>query len=448
MTKYRKDALKARTRREAVKAIDQQVNRLRSRFGLNRSRLKRMRVLDKTEALSVIDQEGRKGAEAKVQDLLEAEVDQHLTRQRYQRKPDQPLQGYRNGHAPARTLATRCGPITVRLPKLRDLQRPFRTRLLARRQSQTSAVADFLPDLYLAGLSLGDFELFLREFLGDGASLSASHIARLKAKWEVEYQIWVKRPVSAAYAYLWADGIYLRVGTTSDRLAVLVVIGVTAEGKKELLAVEPGYRESAANWQAVFGSLRERGLQQIALVIGDGCPGLWQAVDEYYWAAGQQLCWQHKKLNVLARLPDRLQTEAKTDLNRIRLAPTRAQAVEGFIRFAARYRDYGPAVETLLKDQDRLLTFYNFPKAHWASLRTTNAIESTFAPVRTRLNKAKRVISLYSGLALVQQLLLIRESRLNRLAHGHLAATVMAGRKYQDGVAVDRRTRKGKSSVA
>ena len=448
MSKYRKAQLKARARREAVKAIDKQVNRLRHRFGLNRPLPRHLRVMDKTEALSVIDQEGRKGAEAKVQDLLDAEVDQHLARKRYQRKPEQPFQGYRNGHAPARTLATRCGPITVRLPKLRNLQRPFRTQLLTRRQSQTSAVSDFLPDLYLAGLSLGDFELFLREFLGEGADLSASHIARLKAKWEVQYRTWVKRPLSAAYAYVWADGIYLRVGTASDRLAVLVVVGVTAEGKKELLAVEPGYRESDANWKAVFHSLRERGLTQIALVIGDGCHSLWNAIDEYYWEAGQQLCWQHKKQNVLARLPDRLQAEAKADLNRIREQTTRARAVEGFIRFAAKYRDHGPAVEILLKDQARLLTFYDFPKGHWQSLRTTNAIESTFAPVRTRLNKAKRIISLYSGLALVQQLLLIRESRLNRLAHGHLAATVIAGRKYQDGVALDRRTRKGKTSAA
>jgi transposase-like protein len=309
-------------------------------------------------------------------------------------------------------------------------------------------VNDFLPDLYLAGLSLGDFDLFLREFLGDGAKLSPSHIARLKTKWEDEYRTWVKRPLSEAYAYVWADGVYLRVGLTSDRLAVLVVLGVTADGKKELLAVEPGYRESDANWKSVLGGLQERGLKQIGLIIGDGCRSLWNAAGEYYWETAQQLCWQHKIENVLGRLPDRLRKEARTDLRAIRKHSTRALAVKACIRFAAKYQQYEPAVETLLKDQERLLTFYDFPKAHWLSLQTTNPIESTFSPLRTRLIKTKRIINTYAALALVQQLLLAREVRLNRLARGYLAADVIAGAKYKDGVALDRRTRRGKYRAA
>jgi len=448
MSKYQKALLKARDKREAVKAIDKQVNRLRHHYGLNRPLPRHLRILKKSDALSVIDETGRKGAEAKVQDLLNAEVDVHLGRKRYQRRPKDQHQGYRNGHAPERILATRCGPLKIQMPKLRDLKRPFRSQLLARRQSQTSGVNDFLPDLYLAGLSLGDFELFLREFLGEGANLSTGHIARLKAKWEVDYRLWVKRPLSEAYAYVWADGIYLRVGAASDRLAVLVVLGVTADGKKELLAVEPGYRESDSNWKSVFGNLSARGLKRIGLVIGDGCRGLWNAVTEHYWEAAQQLCWQHKKRNVLARLPDRLQDEAKDDLQQIYEAESRAQAVDGFIRFAAKYRSFGPAVETLLKDQERLLTFYRFPKEHWLSLKTTNPIESTFSPLRTRLIKTKRIINTYAALALVQQLLLARAIRLRRLVSGHLAADVIAGTEYQDGVARDQRTRKVRSQVA
>ena len=441
MSKYKKARLEARAKREEQKKITRQVNQLRHRFGLNRPLPRHLRIVTKEEALSAIDQECRSAAEVKVQELLEAEVDQHLDRKRYQHKPGPEHLGYRNGHAPERTIATRCGPVEIKPPKLRALAQPFQSQLLAKRQCQTSGVDDFLPELYLAGLSLGDFELFLRELLGDGANLSASHIARLKVRWEEEYRIWAKRPLRSAYAYVWADGIYLRVGSCSDRLAVLVILGVNEDGTKELLAVEPGYRESSANWQSIFRGLRERGVKRIHLVVGDGCLGLWDAVGEYYWEARQQLCWRHKTENVLAKMPESLQDEAKTALRAIYKATTRARAIDLMIEFAARYQAHSRAVETLLRDQERLLTFYDFPKAHWRSLRTSNPIESIFSPLRQRLNKAKRIINLYAALALVQQFLLVRQTRWHRLDGYRRVATVLADEQYRDGVALDRRTR-------
>lgn len=441
MTNYKKALLKARARRETQRKIAKQVNRLRHRFGLGRPLPAHLKVVGTDEARSIIDQECLKAAEGKVQELLEAEVDAHLDRKWYQHKPKTEHLGYRNGHHPERTIATRCGPAKLRLPKLRDLKQPFASRVLAKRQQQTAGVNDFLPELYLAGLSLGDFELFLREFLGEGANLSTGHIARLKTKWEEEYRIWVKRPLHKAYAYVWADGIYLRVGGSQDRLAVLVVLGVTEDGSKELLAVEPGYRESDANWQSVFTGLRQRGVEQIRLVIGDGCVSLWNAVEACYWEAAQQLCWRHKMQNVLGRLPVRLEKQAKADLRAIYEAPNRAAAIDGLIRFAEKYQAFPPAVKTLLEHQDRLLTFYDFPKAHWRSIKTTNPIESIFAPVRTRVNKAKRIRSTYAALALVHQLLLVRQPRLFRIAAPRLVASVLAGEQYKDGVARDRRLR-------
>jgi len=448
MTSYKKQMLKARAKRAEQQQIDRQVKHLRHRFGLARKLPKGFKVLTRDEALSALDREARKGAEEHVQQLLEAEVDRHLDRQRYQHLSPEAHRGYRNGHAPARTIATRGGPVKVNLPKLRDLKQPFVSQLVPKRQQQTSGINSFLPNLYLAGLSLGDFTLFLRELLGDDANLSASHIVRLKRQWEKEYRLWVKRPLRPAYAYVWADGVYLRVGRATDRLAVLVVMGVNEDGRKELLAIEPGYRESSANWGSVFGSLRERGLAEIQLVIGDGCPGLWHAVGQHYWTARQQLCWQHKLASVLGKLPDRLQKEATADLRAIYHAGSRAAATAGFIRFATKYRDHEPAVECLLKDQDRLTTYYDFPKPHWVSLRTSNPLESIFDPVRVRLNKAKRIVSLYAALALVHQLLLLREIRLNRIIAYRLVASVLNGDQYQDGKALDRRLKQNRRKSA
>ena len=383
---------------------------------------------EKSEPL--LEELARKGAETRVQDMIEAEVEDHIGRQRYERKPSSQHTGYRNGHAPSRTLATRCGPVTVHPPKLRATQKPFASKVLIKYQRQTDTVTSLLPDLYLVGLATGDFEGVLQEFLGEGASLSPATIVRLKAKWEEEYRIWCRRPLRSRYAYVWADGIYLRVGGNKDRLAILVVMGVNADGVKEVLAIEPGWREDNANWRSVFQGLRDRGLEHIRLVIGDGIRSLWNAVEEIYPGAARQRCWRHKLENILSKLPKRLQSQALEDLRVIYNAANREEAIGGFARFAGKYHDYEPAVELLLKDQDTLLSYFAFPKAHWVSLKTTNPLESVFAPIRARLNKAKRIRSLYAALALTHQLLMLRETRLNRILAPDPVAYVAAGTKW------------------
>lgn len=425
MTAYRKALLKTRVQRTQR----QETDRLRRRFGLNRPRKVNLKVLgDQPEPL--LEELARKGAETSVQSMIEAEVEDHIGRQRYERKPSSQHTGYRNGHAPSRTLATRCGPVTVRPPKLRATQKPFASKVLIKYQRQTDTVTSLLPDLYLVGLATGDFEGVLQEFLGEGASLSPATIVRLKAKWEDEYRTWCRRPLRTRYAYVWADGIYLRVGGNKDRLAILVVMGVNADGVKEVLAIEPGWREDNANWRSVFQGLRDRGLEHIRLVIGDGIRSLWNAVEEIYPGAARQRCWRHKLENVLSKLPKRLQPQALEDLRTIYYAANREEAIGGFARFAGKYHDYEPAVERLLKDQDTLLSYFAFPKAHWVSLKTTNPLESVFAPIRARLNKAKRIRSLYAALALTHQLLMLRETRLNRILAPDLTAYVAAGTKW------------------
>jgi len=425
MTAYRKALLKTRVQRTQRQETDS----LRRRFGLNRPRKVNLKVLgDKLEPL--LEELARKGAETSVQDMVEAEVEDHIGRQRYERKPGSQHTGYRNGHAPSRTLATRCGPVTVRPVKLRATRKPFASKVLIKYQRQTDTVTSLLPDLYLVGLATGDFEGVLQEFLGEGASLSPATIVRLKAKWEDEYRTWCRRPLRTRYAYVWADGIYLRVGGNRDRLAILVAMGVNEDGVKEVLAIEPGWREDNANWLSVFRGLHDRGLKHIRLVIGDGIRSLWNAVEETYPAAARQRCWRHKLENILSKLPKRLQSQALEDLQTIYHAANREEATGGFARFAGKYHDYEPAVELLLKDQDTLLSYFAFPKAHWVSLKTTNPLESVFAPIRVRLNKAKRIRSLYAALALTHQLLMLRETRLNRILAPDLVAYVAAGKRW------------------
>ena len=239
MTAYRKKLLQTRADRSEQQTVDQ----MRERLGLGRARRIGPRVLgDASEPL--IEEIARRGAEQSVQDVLEAEVEGQLERRRHERKSQDQHRGYRNGHGPVRTIATRCGPLAVRRPKVRDSHGPVVSSILPNYQRETATVSDLLPDLYLAGLSTGDFRLVLQEYLGQGVALSPSQIVRLKAKWEDGYRDWCRRPLNGVYAYVWADGIYLRVGRREDgRLALLVVMGVNEQGKKEILAIEPGYRE-------------------------------------------------------------------------------------------------------------------------------------------------------------------------------------------------------------
>jgi transposase-like protein len=295
-----------------------------------------------------------------------------------------------------------------------------------------------LPILYLRGLSTGDFSEALEALLGSAAAgFSATTITRLLKVWQDEYQSWRKRSLKGKeYIYLWADGVYFNIRLEEDRLACLVVVGVLPDGRKEVIALEDGYRESTESWASVLRDLKRRGMAAPVLAVGDGNLGFWAALREVYPEAQEQRCWKHKIANVLDKLPKRLQPRAKALLHEIMYAPDRASALEDIALFSEEYAArYPKAVKTLTKDQDRLLTFFDFPAEHWLHLRTTNPIESTFATVKARTRKTKGAGSRNAGLAMAFKLLLAMEKRWRKVNAPHLVALVAAGVDFPDGQA-------------
>lgn len=378
----------------------------------------------------------RAKVQAFVQALLEAEVTELLGRGKSVRRAavDAPA-GYRNGFGKPRRLALTNGTITVRRPRVRDLAERFASRLLPLFARRTAEVGALLPRLYLHGLAHGDFELALRGLLGEGAPLSPSSIARLKAQWQAEYAAWAHRRLDAqAVVYVWADGLYVKAGLEQEKAALLVVIGAFADGHKEVLAVTPGYRESTASWAAVLRDLTARGLGVPQLVVADGHLGIWGALREVWPQAAEQRCWNHKLVNVLDQLPQKVQAEARALLTQIPYALTRAAADRRREAVVHRYgRWYPQAVATLAADWDRMVTFYDFPAAHWPHLRTTNVVESPFAAVRLRTTAAKRFQQVANATALIWQVLMIAERRFRRLNAPQLLTAVAAGQRCVDG---------------
>jgi len=399
-------------------------------------RMRKVRRYAKQTGQSLLEEVAMKGAESHIQDVLEEERESFLERKRYERASDEEFKGYRNGYSKPRRLTLGCGQVEVQMPRVRDNAERFRSGLVGRYQRTGKNLLDALPELYLHGISLGDFQEALQTLLGTGAGLSAASIARLKRKWHADYMAFSTAPLESHYAYVWADGIYLRVGGAGDKLALLVVVGTDAEGRKRLLALIPGERESYAQWLDVFRDLAERGVTWIGLMIADGIPGLWRAVGEAFPDALCQRDWMHKKRNVLDKLPKRNQKQAKEDLDRIYYAETKEEATKWMVYFADQYRAHPAAVECLLKNQQELLAYYAFPKEHWRHLRTSNPIESPFAVVRSRLRRAKRIVQHWSALGLVHQLLLLRQRRWHRLNAPELVAEVIAGAKYRNGIKV------------
>jgi transposase-like protein len=307
-----------------------------------------------------------------------------------------------------------------------------------------------IPELYLHGLATGDFALALRGFLGDGASLSASSVSRLKEQWEAEYERWRKRSLGEGhYVYLWCDGIYPRAGLVGDKTALLVVLGVNQDGCKEPLAILEGYRESTESWKSVLHDLKERGLDNPRLFIGDGALGLWAAIREVYPQASEQRCWVHKMRNVKTHFPKRLHDEVKGYLREIYYAATKDNALELMDQFAERYqRNYPRAVACLLKDQASLLTYFNYPRPHWVSLKTTNPIESIFAPVKLRTNAAKRIRSPRSALFLIFKIIQNAQKRWRKINAPELVEKVIRGVKFEDGKEVITKPRKTRKVAA
>ncbi|MGH7550607.1 MAG: IS256 family transposase, partial [Gemmatimonadota bacterium] len=349
--------------------------------------------------------------QAFIQRLLEEEVTELLGRGKSARREAGSAAGYRNGYGQPRRLALTSGTIPVRRPRVRGLSERFESRLLPLFKRRTEALGSLLPELYLHGLAEGDFELALRGLLGDGAPLSASSMARLKASWQVEYATWRTRSrAGLEVVYLWADGLYVKAGVGDGKAALLVVIGALSDGRKVVLAVESGQRESTASWAAVLRDLKARGLAAPRLTIADGHLGIWGALAEIYPASAEQRCWNHKMTNVLDQVPRREQAKVKAWLRKMMYAETRAVCEAARKRFAAEYRrPYPKAVETLERDWERLVSFFAFPEPHWLHLRTTNIVESPFAAVRLRTTAGKRYKKVANATALIWKVLCVAE---------------------------------------
>lgn len=375
-----------------------------------------------------------------LQKLLEEEVTDLLGREKSVRRSLVDARaGYRNGYGKLRRVTLSSGTVSVRRPRVRGLAERFESRVLPLFKRRTEEVGRLLPELYLHGLAEGDFDLALRGLLGEGAPLSASVVARLKEVWQAEYEAWRTRSLSELEpVYLWVDGIYVKAGLEKDKAAMLVAVAGLRDGRKVVLAVESGARESTASWSAILRDLKQRGLRRPRLVVGDGHLGIWGALANVYPEAAEQRCWNHRIVNVLDKLPRKVQGSAKHLLTRIPYAETRAKAeqLKGEFKRWCEKRSYGDAAHVLENDWERMVTFYAFPKAHWKHLRTSNPVESPFAAVRLRTSAAKRYKKVDRATAVIWKTLLIAEQTFRRLDAPELLGEVAQGATYVDGVRV------------
>ena len=370
-----------------------------------------------------------------IQSLLEEEVTELLGRQWYQRRQeiDAP-KGYRNGYHDPRYLTLSCGTVSVRRPRVRGLEERFQSRILPLFARRTVEVGALLPELYLHGLSHGDFELALRGLLGEKAPLSASTVARLKQKWQAEQEEWSFRSLCGLeVVYLWVDGVYVKAGLEKEKAALLVAVAGLADGRKVLVALEAGHRESEASWSALLRTLR---VKTPHLVIGDGHLGIWAALRHVFPQAEEQRCWNHRILNVLDKLPQKAQPRAKIMLRALAYAGTREEAerLKRIFQSWCQTQGYTAAAQLLDQDWDRMVTFYRFPKDHWIHLRTTNVVESPFAALRLRTDAAKRFKKVENATAVLFKMLLIAEKRFRRLNAPELLQEVYLGVKFVNGL--------------
>ena len=386
-----------------------------------------------------LDELAREGARRMIVAALELEVEQYVETLRHLRDENGHALVVRNGKAEPRTVSLGAGSIQFQAPRVDD-RRPeqrFASRILPPYMRRSPRLNEALPVLYLRGLSTGDFEEAIPVLLGaDAAGFSATTITRLLRVWQEEYEGWRKRLLTGKeYVYVWADGVYFNVRLGEDKkLACLVLVGVLPDGSKEVIALEDGYRESTESWLSLLRDLERRGMPAPKLATGDGALGFWSALRQVYPETEEQRCWVHKIANVLDKLPKRVQPRAKDMLHEIMRAPDRQSALEDIERFSQEFEaKYPKAVDTLTKDQDELLTFFDFPAEHWIHLRTTNPIESPFSTVKARTRKTKGAGSRKAGLAMAFKLLLAAEKRWRRINAPHLVALVQAGVKFPDG---------------
>ena len=390
----------------------------------------------------------RNGARRLLAQAVEAEAEAFLATMKGLRLADGRERIVRHGHGPERLVQTGIGPVPVRQVKLRDRGADaketerirFTSAILPRWARRTRSLDALLPILYLRGLSMGDFREALAALLGkDAPNLSPSVIARLRDEWQAEYARWQRRDLSARhYVYVWADGVYLQARMEPQAECVLVLIGATPEGKKELLGFQVGVRESAQSWRELLVDLKARGLVIAPeLATGDGALGFWKALEEVSPTTRHQRCTVHKTVNVMDKLPQSVQPAAKRDLRQIWQAPDRATAEAAITTFAEKYgAKYDKAAACLVKDRDALLSFYDFPAEHWDHLRTTNPIESVFATVRHRTVRTKGALSQDTARLMVFKLVTAAAKTWRRLKGENQLPKVVQGVKFTNGVEV------------
>jgi putative transposase len=395
-----------------------------------------------------LDELARQGARRMLAAALEAEVDDYLAAHAGERDQGGRRLVVRNGHARRREVTTAAGSIPVRAPRVDDRRvdpatgerRRFRSVILPPWCRKSPKVAEVLPLLYLHGLSTGDFVPALEAFFGSAAGLSAAAVGRLLTSWQADYQAFCQRDLSDRdYVYVWADGIHFRVRLEQARLCCLVIVGVRADGTKELVAIGDGERESTDSWAELLRDLRRRGMRAPMVAVGDGALGLWAALRDVFPATRAQRDWVHKVANVLSCLPKAVQAGARKALAEIRDAPDRDHAQRAIEVFT---RDYGAkwpkAVAKITDDAEELLTFFDFPAEHWLHLKTSNPIESTFSSVRLRTRVTKGPGSKTAGLAMAFKLLEAAQDRWRAVNGPHLVALVRAGARFDKGVMIER----------
>ena len=389
----------------------------------------------------------REGARSLLAQALETEIDIFLNQYKDLRDENGLQRIVRNGYLPERRIQTGIGPVPVDVPRIRDRQQQtaerisFSSGILPPYLRKTRSMEQLIPWLYLKGVSTGDFSDALVALVGkDAPGLSAPTISRLQAVWQQEFQQWQKRSLSEKrYVYIWADGIYSNV-RMDDKQCLLVIMGATADGVKELVAIEGGFRESELSWRQLLLNLKSRGLTTAPqLAIGDGALGFWKALSKVYDGTRWQRCWVHKTANVLNSLPKSLQSKAKSQLHQIWQAADKDEARRHFNDFVKTYEaKYPKAAQCLEKDRDALLTFYDFPAEHWRHIRTTNPIESTFATVRLRTNKVRGCFSTNTVITMAFKLCQCAQKKWIRLHRPERLADIVKGVIFVNGIEIKR----------
>ena len=400
-----------------------------------------------TESKDVLTEILREGAQTLLVQAIEEEVADWIERHADLKDENGHRLVVRNGRLPKRQITTGIGQVDIEQPRVHDRRPPaeaekFTSKILPPYLRKTKSLEELIPWLYLKGISTGDFGEALEALLGrDAPGLSASTVTRLKGIWEQEYGDWSKRSLEGQqYVYVWADGEQFNIRLEEDRQCILVLIGATKDGKKELIALHDGYRESEQSWTELLLDVKARGLTvEPKLATGDGALGFWNALRKVYPATREQRCWVHKTANVLDKLPKRLQPAAKQKLHDIYMADTRENANQDFDLFLETYQaKYPKACACLTKDREVLLAFYDFPAEHWVHLRTTNPIESTFATVRLRQRRTKGNGSRLACLTMVFKLMQSASKRWRLLNGSKIIPDVIRGVKFIDGIRQDK----------